>query len=560
MTLKQAARMGGIVTFVLLTTLVFFLGGNQRQAFAHRDPDLSRPPRPSEIICFVFDQLNHVGKPLPVFNADDCQNTPPAPPQCIDGIDNDGDGLIDAADPGCRDAGDNNEFNSSAVLPSQCADGIDNDGDGLTDFVPIFGDPDCEGIFDNDEGGGPPPPPPPPPPSPGFENTLALCSDGVDNDGDGRVDLNDFDCSSFLPKLVVVKIVINDNAGTSTVSSFSLHVATTSTGMVETIGVSSGATTTVSAGTWTVGEIQKSGYTAIFGGDCNSSGQVTLAAGQTKTCTIINNDVAPGAPACADGIDNDGDGRIDSSDPGCSGPSDNNESDATGGSGPGPTDGGGPPQPTGGGGNGPIVGSYGVVDGTASGIVLGAATTTESCDTYLTAFIKAGNKNDPEQVRRLQAVLRDFEGADIEVNGVYDAATLAAVHAFQTKYASDILTPWGIEKSTGFVYLTTRKKVNEIYCKNTRQFPLTEAQLQEIARVRALVGSQASAPSQTQIQGAATSSATTGTSNVFVPPKIDVLQQVGAVGETTQTSGGSGACSSVPCSFLDFVRGIFAPR
>jgi hypothetical protein len=48
------------------------------------------------------------------------------------------------------------------------------------------------------------------------------------------------------------------------------------------------------------------------------------------------------------------------------------------------------------------------------------------------------------------------------------------VHALQTKYAADILAPWGIKESTGYVYLTTRKKVNEIYCAGQGMtFPLT---------------------------------------------------------------------------------------
>ncbi len=45
-------------------------------------------------------------------------------------------------------------------------------------------------------------------------------------------------------------------------------------------------------GTYTVSEIAKpgvpAGFTATFGGDCNENGQVTVVAGQTKTCTITN--------------------------------------------------------------------------------------------------------------------------------------------------------------------------------------------------------------------------------------------------------------------------------
>lgn len=44
---------------------------------------------------------------------------------CADGIDNDGDGLIDCQDPDCEA--------NEACIDEVCNDGIDNDGDGLTD-------------------------------------------------------------------------------------------------------------------------------------------------------------------------------------------------------------------------------------------------------------------------------------------------------------------------------------------------------------------------------------------------------------------------------------------
>ena len=55
-----------------------------------------------------------------------------APPECGDGIDNDGDGDVDTADAGCFDA----------AWPEEdpaCNDGEDDDGDGLVDLA----DPDC---------------------------------------------------------------------------------------------------------------------------------------------------------------------------------------------------------------------------------------------------------------------------------------------------------------------------------------------------------------------------------------------------------------------------------
>ena len=58
--------------------------------------------------------------------------TLPRPSQCNDGIDNDGDGMVDGVDPQCG---------GSATLEgiARCADGKDNDGDKLVDLL----DPDC---------------------------------------------------------------------------------------------------------------------------------------------------------------------------------------------------------------------------------------------------------------------------------------------------------------------------------------------------------------------------------------------------------------------------------
>ena len=69
---------------------------------------------------------------------------------CRDEVDNDGDGLTDAEDPGCRDLAAAQRFGFERV--AECADGVDNDGDGLIDFGPD-GDPDCYAAADDNEGG-----------------------------------------------------------------------------------------------------------------------------------------------------------------------------------------------------------------------------------------------------------------------------------------------------------------------------------------------------------------------------------------------------------------------
>jgi Ca2+-binding RTX toxin-like protein len=71
---------------------------------------------------------------------------PPPPPRCADGQDNDGDGRVDLADPGCSSANDDDETDP-APPPPQCSDKVDNDGDGRVDQS----DPGCSSALDNDE-------------------------------------------------------------------------------------------------------------------------------------------------------------------------------------------------------------------------------------------------------------------------------------------------------------------------------------------------------------------------------------------------------------------------
>ena len=84
----------------------------------------------------------------------------PAPADCRDGIDNDGDRRVDfARDEGCSSPSDGTE-------QTLCADGIDNDGDGLVDFG---ADPGCASVAPDAQ-------------------EHPQCSDRYDNDGDGLYD------------------------------------------------------------------------------------------------------------------------------------------------------------------------------------------------------------------------------------------------------------------------------------------------------------------------------------------------------------------------------------
>lgn len=116
---------------------------------------------------------------------------------------------------------------------------------------------------------------------------------------------------------------------------------------------------------------------------------------------------------------------------------------------------------SGGGGGGSSSRSRGTV---LPGEVLGTATVANFCP-FLTTYMRVDFNNDPMQVIRLQAFLKVVEGHDyVTVNGVFDQATLRAVHAFQQKYANEVLRPWGTNQSTGYVYVLTLAKINQILC------------------------------------------------------------------------------------------------
>lgn len=99
---------------------------------------------------------------------------------------------------------------------------------------------------------------------------------------------------------------------------------------------------------------------------------------------------------------------------------------------------------------------------------------TPPCTQYMTKFIKLGANNDPAEVEKLENFLETYEGVSgLNENGIYDQAMYNAVKRFQAKYTSDILTPWGFTAPTGYVYSTTVKKINELYCAAKR--PTTPA-------------------------------------------------------------------------------------
>lgn len=82
----------------------------------------------------------------------------------------------------------------------------------------------------------------------------------------------------------VNKTVIN-HGGTKVAADFAPFKVGTDT-------VTLGATTVHDSGTYTVSETNDANYSRTFSGDCNSSGAITLVPGQTKSCTLTNEQIA----------------------------------------------------------------------------------------------------------------------------------------------------------------------------------------------------------------------------------------------------------------------------
>ena len=90
------------------------------------------------------------------------------------------------------------------------------------------------------------------------------------------------------PRLTVIKHVINDNGGTATANQWTMNVAATNPSSASFAGAEApGTTITLNAGAFSVTESGgPGGYTQTSAVGCSG----TIAVGESKTCTITNND------------------------------------------------------------------------------------------------------------------------------------------------------------------------------------------------------------------------------------------------------------------------------
>lgn len=95
--------------------------------------------------------------------------------------------------------------------------------------------------------------------------------------------------TAIQPKLIVKKVVVNDNGGTAQSSDFTMTVSGNSAAVANFPGNENGTTIYLNEGNYSVDELSHYGYTETLGTDCSG----TISIGETKTCTVTNDDIAP---------------------------------------------------------------------------------------------------------------------------------------------------------------------------------------------------------------------------------------------------------------------------
>jgi|GEM_PF-2494807 len=100
-------------------------------------------------------------------------------------------------------------------------------------------------------------------------------------------------------------------------------------------------------------------------------------------------------------------------------------------------------------------------------------TSNSVCSPYLTGTIGYNDPtNDSIEVNKLIDFLNKKEGESLSLDGVYDQDDFEAVKRFQRKYSKSVLEIWGLSEPTGYVYLTTRMKINSLMCAKSLECPL----------------------------------------------------------------------------------------
>lgn len=291
-------------------------------------------------------------------NADDDAEDSAAAPHCMDNRDNDGDGLKDyPEDPGCVAPNQDDESDDCPTGPNcpACSNGADDDGDGMADFPADTG---CDAASDTDE----------------FVRDPAACG--------AAVTIQDLPANRIATGLIAQGSTSNmhaagcGGAGTSQESVYEIRVRDNRVLVATTESAATNADTVLylrsaacaadgsemacnddahpatKASTLTANLTPGVYYLVVDGNGTAPTGgfevAVKLLGAEGSVCTTAN-DCGPSLTCrvvdgqagmvcakhiCNDGLDNDGDGKIDFPlEPGCTSPTDADETDTCPGAG-----------------------------------------------------------------------------------------------------------------------------------------------------------------------------------------------------------------------------------
>ncbi len=171
-----------------------------------------------------------------------------------------------------------------------------------------------------------------------------------------------------------------------------------------------------------------------------------------------------------------------------------------------------------------------------------ANTGTSTCP-LITTYMKTGANNNAGDVAKLQAFLKNILGIDLIVNGQFDQATENAVRAFQSKYMTDVMGPWGATQSSGFVYITTLKQINKLACNSP--FALSAADMSIINAYKARVND----------DGSLSSTSTTGPVLETGSSTTSSSTDIGLNDDGSQTASVGNA--SILSRFWNFILSLF---
>jgi hypothetical protein len=244
---------------------------------------------------------------------------------CTDRLDNDGDGRFDCGDPDCRRVP---ELCCGAERDdSHCSNALDDDGDGYVD---------CDDFDCASSAPCAPPRPAAAPPecttagacaSATPEDSLATCADGADNDGDGYVDCDDFDCSRSAVEAIRARCARQredapetctdgvDNDTDGFIDCDDLDCA----GVLEATGAPCAAAEATPLACRNGRDDDGDGAVDCDDRSCRTTSDPRLAATCTESAPeYLGQRVLQPDERCSDGVDNDRDGFVDCADWDCS--------------------------------------------------------------------------------------------------------------------------------------------------------------------------------------------------------------------------------------------------